>query len=44
MAITEKSKLYIVVDRLITNKESEKNENSERRIKDSLDVAYKAGN
>jgi len=38
---TDKSKLYIVVDRLISNKDSNKNENSSRRIKDSIEVAYK---
>jgi excinuclease ABC subunit A len=42
--INNKTKINIVIDRLIISKESEKNDNIERRIKDSLDVAYKAGN
>ncbi|MDD2487573.1 MAG: excinuclease ABC subunit UvrA [Candidatus Gracilibacteria bacterium] len=40
--IKEKSKIFIVVDRLIAN-EIKDNENTRKRIKDSLEIAYKNG-
>lgn len=40
--ITNKTKVYIVVDRLVAN-DIANNENTKKRIKDSLEIAYKNG-